>query len=202
MLKTTQNWDELSASTLFVLQDWKFPRKIKMNWTSTVIGKAAVHKFCLSPWLKIDTEFKELGQAFFAVQQLDSVAKQQPEPHHVDISKGVLLLCPNLIYLPTLYTSCETQQGVPRHCQELTSDWFTVLYLMKICPNGNIWQGTLVFTDVTWEQWYKQMTRYISCSLCWGLHLKNVASCWGVLKLPCVRVFLSVWGLNIHTEVK
>lgn len=49
---------------------------------------------------------------FFAVQLLDSVARQQPEPRSsLDINRGVLLLCPNSISLASFFTSHVAQWG-------------------------------------------------------------------------------------------
>lgn len=66
-----------------------------------------------------------MRETLFAVQLLDSVAKQQPEPHKVDINGVILLLCPNSISLATFYTLCVTQEGVPELGHQQTLGWLT-----------------------------------------------------------------------------
>lgn len=118
-----------------------------------------------------------LGWTFLAVQLLNSVARQQPEPHHVDInSQRFLLLCPNFIYSATFYTSC------PKHMREspncVRSRPHTDL------PTGHIWPG--VYRCDCGAVIQTGAGYYPSSS--YSLSITFVCSFWGVLELPYVCI--------------
>lgn len=58
--------------------------------------------------------WRTMPWTFFAVQLLDSVARQQPEPRSsLDINRGVLLLCPNSISLASFLHFTWSTMGPP-----------------------------------------------------------------------------------------
>lgn len=74
----------------------------------------------LFPWPRTDQraalggELLSAARAFFAARQLDSVAKQQPEPHHVGIGRGGFITLPKLnLFTHRSHSMCDTG-GSPR----------------------------------------------------------------------------------------
>lgn len=67
---------------------------------------------------------KRVNCATFWVRHFLQCSSQS---HNMDIYRGVLLLCLNLMYLSTFHTLRAAHQGAAKRCQEQTSEQFTDL---------------------------------------------------------------------------
>lgn len=95
--------------------------------------------------------WRTMPWAFFAVQLLDSVARQQLEPRSsLDINRGVLLLCPNSISLASfLHFTCSTMGPPNLACGDPRLIYRSVFE--KDLPRGSV-RCYLCFAREPWRR--------------------------------------------------